>query len=100
MSKISIEGKKFVEADVYPNVDKLAIISIFNDNPDETKIYISFSQLGEKGDFLGIIKNDANQEKAISSVISAQAVYSWGILYQSMQRARIYLELPSTSKCL
>ena len=71
MKKISMEGRKFVEDEIYENISKLAIIPIFNDNPDDNEIYFNFSQFGKDGDYIGIIKNDANQEKAMISVISA-----------------------------
>lgn len=80
MPEISIENKKFVGADPNPHydVDKLAIMSILNDNPDDTQIFFNFCRVGESGELVGIIKNDANQEKAISSVISAQAALQLG----------------------
>ncbi|ELT50780.1 hypothetical protein KXR64_05415 [Brucella intermedia] len=69
MSGIS-EPEKLAEDAIYTNIDRIDIMAIFNATPRENVIYFNFTS--DNSVFTCKIRNNENQDKIISALMSAQ----------------------------
>ncbi|MBB3215118.1 hypothetical protein FHW72_000164 [Ochrobactrum sp. RC6B] len=69
MSVVS-EPEKLAEDAVYINISRIDIWAFFNATPQENSIYFNF--ISDDSDFRCRIKNNENQDKIISALMSAQ----------------------------